>query len=136
MPIFVQLSAQNIITIHQNLSVVDDAPLEQGILSIGLIEAAANKPMIAVFGVEMYPTLEEKAASLILELCRIHAFVDGNKRTALAAGEVFLILNGHRLEAGPYDKFRIIMECAKDNIDYGEMYDILCQWVRQKVRPI
>jgi death-on-curing protein len=32
-------------------------------------------------------------------LCRNHAFIDGNKRTALAAAEVFLLLNGWRLDA-------------------------------------
>ena len=36
----------------------------------------------------------EMAAAYLFYLCRNHAFVDGNKRTALAACLVFLDLNG------------------------------------------
>jgi len=39
------------------------------------------------------------AAAYLFHLCRNHPFVDGNKRTALAAAEVFLILNGKELAA-------------------------------------
>lgn len=39
------------------------------------------------------------AAAYLFQLCRNHPFVDGNKRTALASAEVFLLLNHMRLDA-------------------------------------
>ncbi|MBI4083333.1 MAG: type II toxin-antitoxin system death-on-curing family toxin [Candidatus Lambdaproteobacteria bacterium] len=39
------------------------------------------------------------AAAYFFHICRNHAFVDGNKCTALAATEVFQRLNGHILKA-------------------------------------
>ena len=39
------------------------------------------------------------AAAYLFHLCRNHPFVDDNKSTALATAEVFIILNGVRLNA-------------------------------------
>lgn len=43
----------------------------------------------------MFPTLWDKAAMYLHRLARSQAFIDGNKRTALQAADVFLDLNGY-----------------------------------------
>lgn len=48
-------------------------------------------------GAELYPTVVEKAASLGFSLIQNHPFVDGNKRTAHATLETFLVLNGYEI---------------------------------------
>jgi death-on-curing protein len=48
-------------------------------------------------GQELYPSLAEKAAALAYSLVSNHPFIDGNKRVAHAAMEVFLVLNGQEL---------------------------------------
>jgi len=45
-------------------------------------------------GAELYPTLEEKAATLFYLVVKNHAFVDGNKRIAAACFLYFLECNG------------------------------------------
>jgi death-on-curing protein len=45
------------------------------------------------------PSLADLAAAYAVGLCRNQAFIDGNKRVALAAADVFLQLNGHELVA-------------------------------------
>ncbi len=62
-----------------------------------LLEAAAGRPMQTVFGTDAYPTLEEKAASLLHSIARNHPFVDGNKRTAAVAVLFMLEVNGRRV---------------------------------------
>ena len=47
----------------------------------------------------MYPILAEKAAALSFSLVKNHAFVNGNKRIGWSAMRVFLLLNGHGIEA-------------------------------------
>ena len=45
-------------------------------------------------GKDLYPTLEEKAATLLYLVVKNHAFVDGNKRIAAACFLYFLEKNG------------------------------------------
>ncbi|WP_112235699.1 type II toxin-antitoxin system death-on-curing family toxin [Kocuria sp. BT304] len=52
-------------------------------------------------GVELYPSLADKAAALLVGLSRNHPFVDGNKRTAIGAVSVFLLANGYRAHPNP-----------------------------------
>ena len=42
------------------------------------------------------PTVEELAAAYLFGIAKNHAFVDGNKRTAIVAAGAFLILNGYQ----------------------------------------
>lgn len=42
-----------------------------------------------------YPYFIDKLSHLIISIAKFHAFIDGNKRTALAAGAFFLLLNDY-----------------------------------------
>ena len=69
------------------------------------------------FGGEyLYPTLAEKAAALAFSIIRNHPFIDGNKRTAHAAMEVFLILNGHEIWASVDDAEGIILRVVSEEM--------------------
>lgn len=63
---------------------------------MGLLEAAAARPMASVFGEDAYPTIQDKAAVLLHSLARNHPFADGNKRTATVAFLYLLEVNGWR----------------------------------------
>lgn len=43
-----------------------------------------------------YPTFEEKLAKILFSVIKNHSFEDGNKRTALALGAYFLIINDYK----------------------------------------
>jgi death-on-curing protein len=70
-----------------------------GIRDMGLLEPALARPQATFDGVDLYPDLWAKAASLMHALALNHPFVDGNERTALAAVGIFLGLNGFVLTA-------------------------------------
>jgi death-on-curing family protein len=53
-------------------------------------------------GVELYPTIQEKAASLLYFIVKNHSFVDGNKRIAAACFIYFLDKN--KALTGPNNK--------------------------------
>ncbi|MEO0564678.1 MAG: type II toxin-antitoxin system death-on-curing family toxin [Chloroflexota bacterium] len=61
---------------------------------IHLLESAAKRPTIVLFGQPQFPTLIDKAAALMHSLAAHHLFADGNKRTAVRAAAYFLELNG------------------------------------------
>jgi death-on-curing protein len=56
-------------------------------------------PQSTFGGADLHAGLADKAAAYHFHLCANHAFVDGNKRVAVAASEVFLLINGHELSA-------------------------------------
>ena len=71
-----------------------------GVRDHGLIDSAVRQPESMFGGQDPYPTLVEKASVLWYALARNHGFIDGNKRSAHAALETFLVRNGYELDAG------------------------------------
>ena len=58
----------------------------------GLLESALARPLqLAHYG---KPDAADLAASHAFGIARNHPFIDGNKRTAFIAAELFLALNG------------------------------------------
>ena len=52
-----------------------------------------EKTRLQFMGLELYPTATKKAAVLFEGIIRLHPFIDGNKRTALAVAQEFLVEN-------------------------------------------
>ena len=69
---------------------------DPGVRDRGALEAAVFRPRAGY-----YADVLEEAAALFESLIQNHPFVDGNKRTALAAVEVFLNYNEYTLRAEP-----------------------------------
>jgi death-on-curing protein len=65
-----------------------------GLRSRELLESAVAAPQATMMGVPMISDPVEIAAAYLFYLCSNHAFVDGNKRVALATCRVFLSENG------------------------------------------
>lgn len=76
--------------VHINDTVTGDCVVRDP----GALEAALHRPQSTGFGEELFPTLVEKAAVLLHGIATSHAFLDGNKRTALIGALAFLELNG------------------------------------------
>jgi len=68
-----------------------------GLRDEGLLESAIARPR-HVLSYRDDATLFELAASYGFGIARNHAFVDGNKRTALLAVRAFLFRNGYRFD--------------------------------------
>jgi death-on-curing protein len=93
------------------------------------LESAVAQPGLEVFGQPLHPTLEAMAAAYLYHLCQAHAFVDGNKRTALAAMLVFLRINGFRLAASDYDLFQLTLAVARGELGKAMVTDRLRDWL-------
>jgi death-on-curing protein len=68
----------------------------------------------------------DKAAALGYSLTRNHGFIDGNKRIAHAAMEVFLIMNGMELRASVDDQERFMLALAAGDVSR----EALAGWLR------
>ncbi|MCK8825874.1 type II toxin-antitoxin system death-on-curing family toxin [Fuchsiella alkaliacetigena] len=69
-----------------------------GLRDQNLLESAVMQPKNVYFYQESV-TLIELAANYAYHICRNHAFVDGNKRTAFLATEAFLKANGYKYKS-------------------------------------
>lgn len=85
------LTLEEALSIHQKL--IGTFGGMGGVRDKGLLESALHRPRTGY-----YRDLVEMAAALFESLLNNHAFVDGNKRVAFFATDVFLRLNGWRLE--------------------------------------
>jgi death-on-curing protein len=88
-----------------------------GIHDEGLLASAVFAPQSTSGGKSPYQDLIEVAAAYLFYLCRNHPFLDGNKRTAMAAAIVFLRFN--EIEPAP-DSVRweqLMLDVAASKID-------------------
>ncbi len=67
-----------------------------GVRDPGALEAALFRPQTSY-----YDDIVAEAAALLESLAINHPFVDGNKRIAFAAADVFLRINSWRLQRAP-----------------------------------
>ncbi|WP_011580195.1 MULTISPECIES: type II toxin-antitoxin system death-on-curing family toxin [Chelativorans] len=63
------------------------------------------------------PEVFDLAAAYAFGLARNHAFVDGNKRTAIVAAATFLLLNGYRMTADDGAVYAFTMALAAGEIN-------------------
>jgi death-on-curing protein len=99
-----------------------------GVRDEGLLESAALRSRMAAHyeGAD----LAGQAATLIAGIALAHAFVDGNKRTALLAGVVFLALNGQTLSAPPLELARQIEALVAHSEPLLDGVATLADWIR------
>jgi len=101
-----------------------------GIRDRGLLESALFRPQnLASYG---DPDLAALAAAYGFGIVRNHPFVDGNKRTAFTATELFLALNGQELIADDPSCVVTMLGLAEGSLSEKEFED----WIRANTKPI
>jgi death-on-curing protein len=93
----------------------------RGVRDLGLLSSALAMPEASFGGLALHSSLPEMAAAYLFHIARNHPFVDGNKRTALAAALAFLWLNGRRLEADDDELTRMVTDLAAGRIGKPEV---------------
>jgi death-on-curing protein len=88
-----------------------------GIRDAGMLESALMRPRNLWVYAETPPSLTRLAAAYAFGISSNHAFVDGNKRTALVVSFVFLDTNGIAVTASQEDAYRTILALAAGEID-------------------
>jgi death-on-curing protein len=88
-----------------------------GIRDEALLASAVFAPQSSFGGKSPYVDLIDVAAAYLFYLGRNHPFLDGNKRTAMAAAVVFLRLNGFDPAADGDDWERLVLDVASGKID-------------------
>jgi len=96
-----------------------------------LLNSAALRPTLMLFGEAQFPTLLDKAAALIESLAYHHLFIDGNKRTAVRAVTMFLNMNDYRVTWKSEDEYAFFLEVAQGKHDVSQ----IATWLAKYVQP-
>jgi death-on-curing protein len=100
----------------------------------GLLESAVAMPAAKFGNLFLHKSLPEMAAAYLFHICKNYAFLDGNKRTALAAAEMFLILNGRRLNAPEAEVECIVLGVADGSIGKQALVKLFRRFVKKDNR--
>ena len=101
-----------------------------GVRDVNLLTSALGRPQqLANYG---SPDASDLAAAYAFALARNHPFVDGNKRTAFVALELFLFLNGFELTASDADCVLTTLELAAGKLEEAA----LAQWIRTHLQAL
>ena len=97
----------------------------------GPLSNALNVVQNPVYGVDLFPTVEEKAAKLAHAIATGHVFADGNKKTAASVLDLVLNLNGSILLVPQDELVEMMIDLA--NGPAGVTLETFTGWVRQHV---
>lgn len=121
------LAADVLLAVHEEqLAEHGGAP---GVRDMGLFESALARPLnLAAYG---DPDTAALAAAYGVGLAKNHPFIDGNKRTAFVAVELFLALNGIDLVADDAACVLTMLGVAAGHIDEPAF----ATWLRTHTQP-
>ena len=117
------LAKEQIIKLHEYL--IRETGGSQGLRDESLLDAAMHAPFQSYDGIDMFPSIQQKAARLGFGLVKNHAFIDGNKRIGAHVMLVFLALNKIELVYEQSELSDVILKIASDEYGFPE----LLQWI-------
>jgi len=86
------LSSADVLLLHRD-TLEHEGGIE-GVRDMGLLESAVATPRQQLYGVDLHPSIADKAAAYLFHIAMNHAFFDDNKRAAAMSALVFLHANG------------------------------------------
>lgn len=132
-PVIRYLTLDDILLLHvaiMEATGADPQPLRSG----GGLESAVKRA--EMFGYYQGTDLAGQAARLGTGISRAQAFLEGNKRTAFAAVDVFLRLNGMAFIGDPVEMGRTLETLAESEISDDEADERFDRWLRDRVGPL
>lgn len=124
------LTAEDIIKI--NVYVIKTfSPKEPiGVKDASALQMSVNQLDQEVFGKELYPTVLEKAAILLINLTKRHPFYNGNKRTAWVAMDLFLKMNGYKTSFPTEAGVDFILKVTTSNEPFDDLKEFTVDYLK------
>lgn len=117
------LTVEQVLFLHARL--IEETGGSHDVRDVALLESAVARPQATFGGEDLYPDLFSKAAALMHSLIRNHPFVDGNKRTGIAAVALFLRQNGRRLTVTNSELEAFTLHVTESGPEVSEVADWL-----------
>jgi death-on-curing protein len=123
------LTLGEVVRLHQ--AIIESTGGATGVRELAGLESALAQPRATDGGADLHESVAAKAAALGYSLALNHPFVDGNKRVAHAAIEVFLNLNGLEIVATVDEQERLMLDVAAG----ASSRERLTRWLEEHTTP-
>jgi death on curing protein len=123
------LTFGEVLALHR--AVLESSGGARGIRDLGALESALAQPRATFGGTDLHSSVHAKAAALGFSLTLNHPFLDGNKRLAHAAMEVFVMLNGYELRAAVDEQEQLMLDLAAGNLTREQLE----HWIDKHLQP-
>ncbi len=98
------------------------------------IKNVIEMPKVQFDGLDLYPTLSDKAAFIFYEINKGHIFPNGNKRLSVAFLLFFLIINDMEMNVTANELTNKALEVAMSNAtDFENVKSDLRDWIQSKL---
>jgi death-on-curing protein len=122
------LSTENVLRLHAQS--IEEFGGASGLRDRGMLESAVSMPQATFGGEFLHPDLPAMAGAYLYHLSQAHPFIDGNKRTAMAAALVFVSLNGAEVVATDDELIALGLGVASSEISKDEVITRLRSMIR------
>lgn len=109
------LSLEDVLALHEMQ--IERYGGTNGIRDRGLLESAVGMPQASFGGEFVHHGLYEMAAAYAFHIAENQPFLDGNKRTALAAALIFLDWHGIEVEEPGEELYQAMIQLAERKLD-------------------
>ena len=101
--------------------VIEEYRGSHGIRDEGRVKSVVEAPRQEAFGKEQYPDVYQKAAVYMRNIIGDHPFTDGNKRTGVTVGGIFLLRNDIHLTASTQELEDFAVQVAVEHLSVQEI---------------
>ena len=98
----------------------------------GLLDSAISTPFQSFSGIDLYPTIVDKACRLGYGLIKNHPFADGNKRIGTHAILVLLEINNVSIEYEDDELIETILGVAAGDVTAEELIAWIVKHINEK----
>ena len=111
------LDEQDVVAIHRRQ--IAEHGGSEGVRDQGLLQSALARPQNAFHN--HFISLARLAAAYAFGIAKNHAFMDGNKRTALVVSLTFLRVNGYKVNSSQEENYRTFYALAEGKLSEEEL---------------
>ena len=123
----IDLIMEDVLNFHKLLASDEKLQTSSIIRDKNLLESAVNNPFQTFGGEDLYKTIFDKAAQLAYGLAKNHGFVDGNKRVAIHAMLVYLLINDFDTDFSQAELVEIGMNLAENKLSAEKLSKLLSE---------
>lgn len=118
---------ETVISIHEEL--ISKIGGMNGIRDENLLDMSINSPFHTFGGIDLYPSLIDKAAHLVFSLIKNHPFLDGNKRVGVTVMIIFLKSNGIEIDCTNEELVELGLSLADGSFDENRAKE----WIKNHI---
>lgn len=123
----IRVNSDMVVALHSLVSEVSGG--DSGLRDIALLDSAIEGAYQTFGGVELYPTIIEKASRIAYTIISNHPFVDGNKRIGVLTLLTILRVSGVELVATNEDIVTLGLSLASGKMGYSD----IVKWVEDRI---